>query len=145
MNILYVYWDTNGRFLCDPCRNHITKPGRESQRGSRFRPYPLYYSLYINDAPVASEIHLAVFAGDSYIYATKKHECLVLCKLQRYIVRARCSIFCWGTMQQAWMLLFRFPVRSLDFLIYLILTVALWPWDCLSLLTEMSTRNFPGG
>jgi hypothetical protein len=38
----------------------------------------------------------------------------------------------------------RFPMRSLDFSIYLTLSAALWPWATQPL-TEMSTRNLPGG
>jgi hypothetical protein len=38
----------------------------------------------------------------------------------------------------------RFPMSSLDFSFDPIFSVALWPWDRLSLLTEMSTRNLPG-
>jgi hypothetical protein len=34
---------------------------------------------------------------------------------------------------------------SLEFFIDIILSVALWPWDRLSLLTEMSTRNISWG
>jgi hypothetical protein len=40
------------------------------------------YSLYINDAPAAPGIHLALFMDDTCIYMTEKHKHRVLCKLQ---------------------------------------------------------------
>jgi hypothetical protein len=43
---------------------------------------PILYSLCINDATAAPGIHLALFADDTCIYATEKHELCVLCKLQ---------------------------------------------------------------
>jgi hypothetical protein len=43
---------------------------------------PVLYSLYINDAAEALRTHLALFADDTCIYATEKHERRVLCKLQ---------------------------------------------------------------
>jgi hypothetical protein len=44
---------------------------------------PILYSLYINDVPASPGTLLALFADDTYIYATEKHERCVLCKLQR--------------------------------------------------------------
>jgi hypothetical protein len=41
------------------------------------------YSLYINDAPAAPGTHLVLFADDTCIYTTQKHECRVFNKLQR--------------------------------------------------------------
>jgi hypothetical protein len=39
----------------------------------------------------------------------------------------------------------RFPMKVLDFSIYLILPAALWTWGSTQPLTEMSTRKLPGG
>jgi hypothetical protein len=44
---------------------------------------PVLYSLYINDAPAAPGIHLSLFANDTCVYATDKHERRVLNRLQR--------------------------------------------------------------
>jgi hypothetical protein len=45
--------------------------------------FPVLYSLYINDVPAAPGIQLALFADDTSIYASEKHERRVLNKLQR--------------------------------------------------------------
>jgi hypothetical protein len=55
------------------------------------------------------------------------------------------SVVSCGTMLQPGRSRVRFPMKSLDFPIDLILPVTLWPWGRLSLLTGMSTRNLPGG
>jgi hypothetical protein len=62
-----------------------------------------------------------------------------------YYLEARGSVVGWGTMLQAGRSRFRFPMRSLDF--------SSWPYPSsrimtlwsTQLLTEMSTRNHPGG
>jgi hypothetical protein len=46
-------------------------------------PARVLYSLYINDAPQAPGIHLALFADNTCVHATEKHEHRVLNKLQR--------------------------------------------------------------
>jgi hypothetical protein len=43
----------------------------------------IYIYIYINDALAAPGTHLALFADDTCIYATEKHERRVLCNLQR--------------------------------------------------------------
>jgi hypothetical protein len=44
---------------------------------------PVLYTLYINDAPAAPGIHLALFVDDISIYETEKHERRVFNKFQR--------------------------------------------------------------
>jgi hypothetical protein len=61
-----------------------------------------------------------------------------------YLKGAHGILVGWGTLLQAGMLQVWFQIRSLDFSFDPILTAALWPWGWLSL-TEMCTRNFPGG
>jgi hypothetical protein len=44
---------------------------------------PTLYSLYINDTPQTHGVHLAVFAGDTCLYATERKEGYVMRKRQR--------------------------------------------------------------
>jgi hypothetical protein len=44
---------------------------------------PTLYSLYINNTPRTQGVHLALFADDTYLYATDSRESCVLRKLQR--------------------------------------------------------------
>jgi hypothetical protein len=55
------------------------------------------------------------------------------------------SIVGWGTMVQTGRSLVRFPIRSLGFLIDLVLPATLWPWGSTQPVTKMSARNLPGG
>jgi hypothetical protein len=43
---------------------------------------PTLYNLYINDAPQTPGVHLALFTGDTCIYATDSEGSYVLRKLQ---------------------------------------------------------------
>jgi hypothetical protein len=55
------------------------------------------------------------------------------------------SIVGWGTMLQAGRSWLRFPMKSLDFLIDLILPTALWPWGRLSLYQKWIPGILLGG
>jgi hypothetical protein len=41
------------------------------------------YSLYISDVPTAPGTHFPLFADDTCIYVTKKHELHIVCQVQR--------------------------------------------------------------
>lgn len=60
---------------------------------------PILYSPYINDAPAAPRIHLALFADGTYtsIYATEKHELRDFNKLQRGLTAVRSWCHRWNT------------------------------------------------
>jgi hypothetical protein len=44
---------------------------------------PILYNLYINDTPQATNLHLALFADDTCLYATDRKEGYIVRKLQR--------------------------------------------------------------
>jgi hypothetical protein len=56
---------------------------------------PIWCSLYTNDAPEAPATQFALFADDTCIYGTEKHECHVSCKLQHALV----AVKPWGALE----------------------------------------------
>jgi hypothetical protein len=70
---------------------------------------------------------------------------LYLLKRLKSHLRARGSVVGWGTMLQAGRSRIRFPIRSLGFSFGRIIPAALWLWGSTPPLTEVSTRNLPGG
>jgi hypothetical protein len=70
-----------------------------SSRGARGSVLvPVLFSLYtcISDAPATPGIRLALFMNDSSIYATEKHECRVLSKIQRGLTAVGSWCECWN-------------------------------------------------
>jgi hypothetical protein len=58
---------------------------------------PILYSLCINDFPTAPGTHNSMFADDTCIYATEKHERHVLCKLQGGLTSMKLWCKHWNT------------------------------------------------
>jgi hypothetical protein len=54
---------------------------------------PTIFNMYINDAPQTHDVHLALFADDTCLYATDRKEGFVVRKLQRGIssMETRCE------------------------------------------------------
>jgi hypothetical protein len=61
---------------------------------------PVMYGLYINDTPAATGTHLSLFADDTRIYATEKHERRVLCKVQRGLTAVNSWRESWNLRQE---------------------------------------------
>jgi hypothetical protein len=111
--------------------------------------------LYIILSVVSSFITFPSFHRSSWrrTYDLYQHVCLSASHFAIYSINwrffmkfimdvgARGSVVVWGTMLQAGRSRVRFPMRSLDYSIYLILPMALGSTQPL---IEMSTRNLPG-
>jgi hypothetical protein len=101
------------------------------------------------DSPATQNVikHPTVIHFWSYEWmdgSIKSPNCDEGCDTERWSVW-RSSVVGWVTMLQGGRSRVRFSMRSLDISMHLILPAALLPWGRLSLLTEMSTRNLPGG
>jgi hypothetical protein len=93
----------------------------------------------------SQEIYTAHLSVTDGAYSWKCVYSMKLPKVYCVFLVAHDSIVGCGTVLKSRRSQVSFPMGSSDFSIGLILPAALWPWGRLSFLTEMSTRNLPGG